>query len=63
VTPEDATAVRNATLTAHVHARHVYLVLGGDGTVSVNGRPIRVTHPAPLHRSPTTPVTASTCCG
>jgi hypothetical protein len=44
VTPEDATAVRDATLTAHVHARHVYLVLGGNGTVSVNGRPIRVTH-------------------
>jgi cytochrome c biogenesis protein CcdA/thiol-disulfide isomerase/thioredoxin len=44
VTPEDATAVRDATLTAHVHARHVYLVLGGNGTVTVNGRPIRVTH-------------------
>jgi cytochrome c biogenesis protein CcdA/thiol-disulfide isomerase/thioredoxin len=44
VTPEDATAVRDATLTAHVHARHVYLVLGGNGTVKVNGRPIRVTH-------------------
>jgi thiol-disulfide isomerase/thioredoxin len=44
VTPEDATAVHDATLTAHVHARHVYLVLGGNGTVKVNGRPIRVTH-------------------
>jgi mannose-6-phosphate isomerase-like protein (cupin superfamily) len=44
VTPENATAVTNATLTAHVHARHVYLVLGGNGTVQVNGRPIRVTH-------------------
>ena len=36
VTPEDATAVRNATLTAHVHARHVYLVLGGGGDVGVD---------------------------
>ncbi|MDX6657500.1 MAG: hypothetical protein QOH62_2293 [Solirubrobacteraceae bacterium] len=35
VTPEDATAVRNATLTAHVRARHVYLVLGGRGDVRV----------------------------
>jgi len=44
VTPEDATAVRDATLTAHVHARHVYLVLGGNGSVQVNGRTIPVTH-------------------
>jgi cytochrome c biogenesis protein CcdA/thiol-disulfide isomerase/thioredoxin len=44
VTPQDATAGSGATLTAHVHARHVYLVLGGNGTVQVNGRPIRVTH-------------------
>jgi cytochrome c biogenesis protein CcdA/thiol-disulfide isomerase/thioredoxin len=36
VTPQDATAVRNATLTARVHARHVYLVLGGRGTVGVD---------------------------
>ena len=36
VTPEDATAVGNATLTARVHARHVYLVLGGRGTVGVD---------------------------
>jgi cytochrome c biogenesis protein CcdA/thiol-disulfide isomerase/thioredoxin len=36
VTPEDATAVQAATLTAHVHARHVYLVLGGRGTVGVD---------------------------
>jgi cytochrome c biogenesis protein CcdA/thiol-disulfide isomerase/thioredoxin len=43
VTPEDATAVRAATLTAHVHARHVYLVLGGNGSVQVGGRTIRVT--------------------
>jgi cytochrome c biogenesis protein CcdA/thiol-disulfide isomerase/thioredoxin len=48
VTPEDATAVRNATLTARVHARHVYLVLGGRGTVGVDvaggrSRTIRVT--------------------
>jgi cytochrome c biogenesis protein CcdA/thiol-disulfide isomerase/thioredoxin len=46
VTPEDATAVRDATLTAHVHARHVYLVLGGDGDVGVNvdGRATRNVH-------------------
>jgi cytochrome c biogenesis protein CcdA/thiol-disulfide isomerase/thioredoxin len=46
VTPEDATAVRDATLTAHVHARHVYLVLGGDGDVGVNvdGRATRTVH-------------------
>jgi cytochrome c biogenesis protein CcdA/thiol-disulfide isomerase/thioredoxin len=48
VTPEDATAVHNATLTARVHARHVYLVLGGRGTVGVDvaggrSRTIRVT--------------------
>ena len=43
VTPEDATAVSGATLTAHVHARHVYLVLGGNGTVQVGSRPLRVT--------------------
>jgi cytochrome c biogenesis protein CcdA/thiol-disulfide isomerase/thioredoxin len=43
VTPEDATAVRDATLTAHVHARHVYLVLGGNGAVQVGSRTIRVT--------------------
>jgi hypothetical protein len=48
VTPEDATAVRSATLTARVHARHVYLVLGGRGTVGVDvaggrSRTIRVT--------------------
>jgi cytochrome c biogenesis protein CcdA/thiol-disulfide isomerase/thioredoxin len=36
VTPEDGTAVGNATLTARVHARHVYLVLGGRGTVGVD---------------------------
>ena len=36
VTPEDATAVRDATLTAHVQARHVYLVLGGRGDVGVD---------------------------
>jgi cytochrome c biogenesis protein CcdA/thiol-disulfide isomerase/thioredoxin len=36
VTPEDATAVRDATLTAHVQARHVYLVLGGAGAVGVD---------------------------
>jgi cytochrome c biogenesis protein CcdA/thiol-disulfide isomerase/thioredoxin len=35
VTPEDATAVRGATLAAHVLARHVYLVLGGRGNVEV----------------------------
>ena len=35
--------MRAATLTAHVHARHVYLVLGGKGTVLVGGRPIHVT--------------------
>jgi cytochrome c biogenesis protein CcdA/thiol-disulfide isomerase/thioredoxin len=35
VTPEDATAVRNATIGAHVLARHVYLVLGGRGDVGV----------------------------
>jgi len=46
VTPEDATAVRDATLTAHVHARHVYLVLGGEGDVGVNvdGRHTRTVH-------------------
>jgi hypothetical protein len=46
VTPEDATAVRDATLTAHVHARHVYLVLGGNGDVGVNvdGRATRTVH-------------------
>ena len=43
VTPEDATAVHDATLTAHVHARHVYLVLGGNGSVQVGPRTIRVT--------------------
>jgi cytochrome c biogenesis protein CcdA/thiol-disulfide isomerase/thioredoxin len=36
VTPEDATSVRGATLTAHVQARHVYLVLGGTGDVRVS---------------------------
>jgi cytochrome c biogenesis protein CcdA/thiol-disulfide isomerase/thioredoxin len=35
VTAENATAVRGATLGAHVLARHVYLVLGGRGTVGV----------------------------
>ena len=46
VTPEDATAVRAATLTAHVRARHVYLVLGGTGDVGVDvdGRPSRTVH-------------------
>jgi cytochrome c biogenesis protein CcdA/thiol-disulfide isomerase/thioredoxin len=46
VTPEDATAVRDAALTAHVHARHVYLVLGGEGDVGVNvdGRRTRTVH-------------------
>jgi cytochrome c biogenesis protein CcdA/thiol-disulfide isomerase/thioredoxin len=46
VTPEDATAVRDATLTAHVHARHVYLVLGGTGDVrvDVDGRHDRTVH-------------------
>jgi cytochrome c biogenesis protein CcdA/thiol-disulfide isomerase/thioredoxin len=49
VTPEEATAVRSATLTARVHARHVYLVLGGRGTVGVDvaggrSRTIRVTN-------------------
>jgi cytochrome c biogenesis protein CcdA/thiol-disulfide isomerase/thioredoxin len=46
VTPEDATAVRDATLTAHVRARHVYLVLGGTGDVGVDvdGRRARTVH-------------------
>jgi thiol-disulfide isomerase/thioredoxin len=35
VTPEAATAGQNATLGAHVLARHVYLVLGGRGDVQV----------------------------
>ncbi len=40
ITPESATAVHDATLTAHVQARHVYLVLGGHGRVrvTVDGR-------------------------
>jgi thiol-disulfide isomerase/thioredoxin len=46
VTPEDATAVRGASLTAHVQARHVYLVLGGTGDVGVevDGRHTRTVH-------------------
>ena len=46
VTPEDGTAVRDATLTAHVHARHVYLVLGGNGDVAVDvdGHHTRTVH-------------------
>jgi cytochrome c biogenesis protein CcdA/thiol-disulfide isomerase/thioredoxin len=48
VTPEDATAVRGATLAAHVLARHVYLVLGGRGNVEVevdgrHAKTVRVT--------------------
>jgi thiol-disulfide isomerase/thioredoxin len=45
VTLEDATAVRDATLTARVRAKDVYLVLSGPGTVTVrvdDGRPRRV---------------------
>jgi cytochrome c biogenesis protein CcdA/thiol-disulfide isomerase/thioredoxin len=46
VTPEDAIAVRAATLSAHVQARHVYLVLGGTGDVGVevDGRHTRTVH-------------------
>jgi cytochrome c biogenesis protein CcdA/thiol-disulfide isomerase/thioredoxin len=46
VTPEDATAVRGATLAAHVLARHVYLVLGGRGDVGVevDGRHTKTVH-------------------
>jgi len=46
VTPEDATAVRSATLAAHVLARHVYLVLGGRGDVEVevDGRHTKTVH-------------------
>jgi cytochrome c biogenesis protein CcdA/thiol-disulfide isomerase/thioredoxin len=46
VSPEDATAVEGATLTAHVQARHVYLVLGGKGDVGVevDGRRTRTVH-------------------
>jgi cytochrome c biogenesis protein CcdA/thiol-disulfide isomerase/thioredoxin len=46
VTPEDATAVDGATITAHVQARHVYLVLGGKGDVgvAVDGRHTRTVH-------------------
>jgi cytochrome c biogenesis protein CcdA/thiol-disulfide isomerase/thioredoxin len=46
VTPEAATAVRDATLTANVRARHVYLVLGGRGDVrvQVDGRRTRTVH-------------------
>jgi cytochrome c biogenesis protein CcdA/thiol-disulfide isomerase/thioredoxin len=46
VTPEDATAVRAATLTANVRARHVYLVLGGRGDVgvAVDGKRTRTVH-------------------
>jgi cytochrome c biogenesis protein CcdA/thiol-disulfide isomerase/thioredoxin len=46
VTPEDATAVRGATLTAHVRARHIYLVLGGTGDVGVevDGHRTRTVH-------------------
>ena len=48
VTAERATAVRGATIGAHVLARHVYLVLGGNGTVGVevdgrHTRTVRVT--------------------
>jgi cytochrome c biogenesis protein CcdA/thiol-disulfide isomerase/thioredoxin len=46
VTPENATAVRQATIGAHVRARHVYLVLGGSGDVAVevDGRHTRTVH-------------------
>jgi cytochrome c biogenesis protein CcdA/thiol-disulfide isomerase/thioredoxin len=46
VTPEDATAVDGATITANVQARHVYLVLGGHGDVGVeiDGRHTRTVH-------------------
>jgi cytochrome c biogenesis protein CcdA/thiol-disulfide isomerase/thioredoxin len=45
VSLEDATAVRDATLTAHVRAKNVYLVLSGPGTLTVRvdgGPPRRV---------------------
>jgi cytochrome c biogenesis protein CcdA/thiol-disulfide isomerase/thioredoxin len=46
VSPEDATAVDGATITANVQARHVYLVLGGRGDVGVeiDGRHTRTVH-------------------
>jgi hypothetical protein len=46
VTPEAATAVRDATISAHVLARHVYLVLGGRGDVQVevDGRHTKTVH-------------------
>ena len=46
VSLEDATAVRDATLTAHVRAKNVYLVVGGPGTLTVrvdDGPPRSVT--------------------
>src|SRR3954454_8449163 len=45
VSLENATAVRDATLTAHVRAKNVYLVLSGPGTLTVRvdgGPPRRV---------------------
>jgi thiol-disulfide isomerase/thioredoxin len=44
VSLEDATAVRDATLTAHVRAKNAYLVLSGPGTLTV-----RVDGGAPRH--------------
>ena len=47
MTPEDATAVRGATLAAHVLARHVYLAaVGGRGDVGVevDGRHTKTVH-------------------
>jgi cytochrome c biogenesis protein CcdA/thiol-disulfide isomerase/thioredoxin len=46
VTREAATAFSNATLGAHVLARHVYLVLGGRGDVQVevDGRHTKTVH-------------------
>ena len=41
--PERATAVRNSHLALHFHAKNVYIVLGGHGTVraSIDGRVVK----------------------
>jgi hypothetical protein len=43
LTPEEAIAVRNSHLALHFHAKNVYIVMGGHGTVraSIDGRVVK----------------------